>query len=198
MTQDELLRTEFPLGDLKKEKTRDIALRLGLKNALRPESQEICFVGEGSYGDFIRGIATDACKPGPIITLDGKEVGSHRGIAFYTIGQRKRLEIQSLRPYYVVDINVKENVIVVGSKIDVMKERFKVKELNWISIGSLREPMRAAVKIRSTMEEKGATVIPVENQMVRVELDEPQWAPASGQSAVFYHDDVVVGGGVIE
>ncbi|TNF53177.1 tRNA 2-thiouridine(34) synthase MnmA [bacterium] len=197
MTQEELSKVEFPLGGLRKEETKKIARELGLVSALRPESQEICFVGEGSYVDFIKGFAPDLVQPGPVINREGKVIGEHQGIAFYTIGQRKRLGIQSLSPHYVMTIDRHNNAIIVGSREDIMRKVFKVKDLNWGSIPSLSGPMRVTAKIRSTMEEALAVIIPDINQMVTVEFDEPQWAPASGQSAVFYNRDTVVGGGII-
>ncbi len=198
MTQEELSKTVFPLGELTKDKTRSIALEIGLASAIRHESQEICFVGNGSYTDFIKNFSPGAVKPGDVVNTEGKVIGRHKGVAFYTIGQRKRLEIQSVKPHYVVDINHKENILVVGSKEDAMKKTFKVKVLNWVSIQPPLKPMRMTVKVRSNMKDKPALIIPVENQDVTVEFDEPQWAPAPGQSAVFYDNDIVVGGGEIE
>jgi len=197
MTQEELSKTVFPLGDLTKERTRSIAKGLGLMSATRPESQEICFVGN-DYIEFIKDFAPEALKPGPIINTEGKIVGEHNGIAFYTIGQRRRLGISAPKPYYVIDIDRQRNAIIVGSSEDAMKTTFKVKELNWISIEGLSEPLRTQVKIRSTMKEKPAMIIPEGGQRVLVEFDEPQWAPAPGQSAVFYDGDIVIGGGIIE
>jgi len=197
MTREELSRTMFPLGELTKVETRGIACKLGLANAIRPESQEICFIGDGNYVDFIKSFAPDTLEPGPIVNMYGEKIGEHEGIAFYTIGQRKRLGIQSKEPHYVADINLKGNIVKVGCKEDVMKKTFKVKELNWISINSLLIPMRAHVKVRSTMKEAPATIIPDENQEVTVEFEESQWAPAPGQSAVFYEGDMVIGGGII-
>ncbi len=198
MTQEELSKTLFPLGGLRKEKTRDIARHLGLASALRPESQEICFIGEGSYVDFIKDFAPDILQPGPVVDMEGKIIGEHRGIAFYTIGQRKRLGLQTRKPYYVTGINRTKNTIIAGSKKDAIKKTFKVNELNWISITSLLKPMEVHVKFRSTMKERPAVIIPVKNHRVKVEFDEPQWAPASGQSAVFYDGERVIGGGIIE
>lgn len=198
MTQEELSKTVFPLGELKKDDTRGIAKELGLTNALRTESQEICFIGNGNYVDFIKDFAPETLKPGPIINMNMKVIGEHKGIAFYTIGQRKRLGISTLRPLYVVSINKQCNTIVVGTREDTMKKTFKVKELNWISIESLSEPLRAKVKVRSTMKEEPATIIPVEGLKVVVEFDAPQWAPTPGQSAVFYDGELVIGGGIIE
>ncbi len=198
MTQAELSKTIFPLGDLKKDETRRIARELGLASALRPESQEICFVGNGNYVDFLRDFAPELLKPGEIIDMQGVVIGKHKGIGFYTIGQRKRLEIQTLKPFYVVDIIRDENRIMVGSRKNVFKKTFKVKELNWISVKSLLVSEKVKVKIRSTMKEESAVIIPEKNQRVTVEFDEPQWAPACGQSAVFYNGDYVMGGGIIE
>lgn len=198
MTQEELSKTLFPLGGLTKDKTRNIALELGLASAIRPESQEICFIGNGNYVDFIKGIMPEALKPGPIIDTEGRVIAEHKGIAFYTIGQRKRLGISAPKPYYVVDINTKKNTVVVGCRCETFKKRFKVKELNWISVESISESIRAKVKVRSTMKEELATIIQEKNHGVIVEFDLPQLAPAPGQSAVFYNDDIVIGGGIIE
>jgi len=198
MTQEWLAKTIFPLGELKKEQTREIAKGLGLSSALRAESQEICFIGSGSYVDFIKSFAPDSLKPGPVVNTEMKVIGEHKGVAFYTIGQRKRLGVQSLKALYVAGIQRQNHTIIVGGAEDAMKKAFKVKDLNWISIEPPAKPLRAKVKVRSTMKEADATIIPIENQGVMVEFDNPQWAPAPGQSAVFYDGDIVIGGGVIE
>jgi len=198
MTQEQLSKAVFPLGNMRKDQTRAVAKELGLQSALRPESQEICFVGEGNYTDFIRDFAPEALNPGNVMNTAGKVVGTHKGIALYTIGQRKRLSVSSLKPLYVVDIDMENNTVTVGSREDVMRKSLRVKALNWISVESLSEAVRAGVKIRSTMKEESATIVPVEDNSVIVEFDEPQWAPASGQSAVFYDGEAVIGGGVIE
>ena len=198
MKQEELARTVFPLGKMKKEETRRIAKELGLATALRAESQEICFVGNDKYGNFLKSFSPEALQPGPILDTGGKIIGEHKGIAFYTIGQRKGLGISSPEPSYVAEIDRQNNTIVVGSRKDAMGKSFKVKDLNWISIDSLDNPIKANVKMRSTMQEKSASIYPADESRVMVEYDEMQWAPASGQSAVFYSGDVVIGGGIIE
>jgi len=198
MKQEELAKTLFPLGGLTKETTRAIAKDIGLATALRPESQEICFVGDEKYVDFIKEFSPESLQPGPILDMEGRVTGEHKGIAFYTIGQRKRLGIPSLKPHYVTHIDRKKNAIVAGSKEDAVRKSFNVRELNWIAIDSLTNPIRAHVKIRSTMKEMPATICTADDDKVLVEFDEPQWAPAPGQSAVFYDNDVVIGGGVIE
>jgi tRNA-specific 2-thiouridylase len=198
MKQEELARTLFPLGEMKKEETREIAKGLDLASALRAESQEICFVGDDKYADFISSFSPEALRPGPIIDMSGKTVGEHKGIAFYTIGQRKGLAIPSLRPHYVAAIDRKSNTITVGSREDAMSRSCKVRDLNWVSVESLSRPEKAHVKIRSTMKERPAVISPVKDNKISVEFEEPQWAPAAGQSAVFYDNDMVMGGGIIE
>jgi tRNA-specific 2-thiouridylase len=197
MTQEELSKTVFPLGVFQKKQTKGIAQDLGLFNTLRPESQEICFIGNGKYTDFIKTFSPESLKPGPIINLQGKIIGEHKGIALYTIGQRKKIGISSLKPLYVCGIDKKNNAIIVGQKKDTLKKTFKVKGLNWIAMESPSQPLKARVKIRSTMNEEPAVIIPEKNHIVTVEFSSPQSAPASGQSAVFYDNDTVLGGGEI-
>jgi tRNA-specific 2-thiouridylase len=198
MKQEELSKTLFPLGELTKEKTREIARDIGLETAMRAESQEICFVGDDTYPDFIKGFSPESLRPGPITDTSGNVIGEHRGIAFYTLGQRKRLGISSLKPRYVVHIDRLKNIIVVGSQEDAMKKNFRVTALNWIAVDALSNPLRAHIKVRSTMKEVPAIIIPEKEDHVFVEFDEPQWAPAPGQSAVFYDNNLVIGGGIIE
>jgi tRNA-specific 2-thiouridylase len=198
MKQEELARTVFPLGEMSKEETRRIALDIGLETALRAESQEICFVGDDKYADFIKDFSPDALRPGTITDTSGTVLGEHKGIAFYTIGQRKGLGIASPIPRYVVDINRKSNTVIVGSRDEALKTCFKVRDLNWISIDSLSVPARIDVKIRSTMKEVPAQITPESDNRVLVEFESPQWAPAPGQSAVFYKNEEVIGGGIIE
>lgn len=150
MTQPELSRTLFPLGEMNKDETRKIARELDLATATRPESQEICFVGDYNYTDFIEKFSPESLLPGPIVDTSGKVLGEHKGIALYTIGQRKRLGIASPVPRYVADIDRKTNTITVGSREDAMRKTLQVKDLNWISIDSLHSPTAAHVKIRST------------------------------------------------
>ena len=198
MKQEELAMTLFPLGEMKKDMTRSIARDLALANALRAESQEICFVGSNTYADFIREFSPGALQPGAILDTRGKVVGRHKGIALYTIGQRKGLGIPSLKAHYVAEIDRRNNTITVGSREDAMSKVFTVKNVNWIAVDSLKGPVRSGVKIRSTMKEAPAVISPAAQGRVIAALDEPQWAPAPGQSAVFYSGDIVLGGGIIE
>lgn len=199
LTQEELKRLILPLGSYRKDNVKAIALELGLSTAKRPESQEICFIKDQNYASFIERFHSMKGKPGPIMDMSGKVLGTHKGIYSYTIGQRKGLGISSPEPLYVVKIDKAENTIQVGSQESAKKKEFSVIDVNWI-VPPQSETFRASVKVRSMMKDKPATVSFVKNRnnkSVRVVFDEPQWAPAPGQSAVFYDGAVVIGGGVI-
>jgi tRNA-uridine 2-sulfurtransferase len=195
MTQQQLSKTLFPLGELTKPEVREIARRAGLATSEKAESQEICFVEGRSYADFVEEYAgIQANKAGEIVTEQGEVVGTHAGIHKYTVGQRKGL-IAAGRPQYVVRIERDLNRIVIGD--DPQRKRFTVRDHNWIAIERLTEPIRCEVQIRNRFEPKPATVW-VEDGEVTVEFDSPQRAITPGQGAVFYWDDVVVGGGWIK
>jgi tRNA-uridine 2-sulfurtransferase len=195
MTQQQLSKTLFPLGELTKPEVREIARRAGLATSEKAESQEICFVEGRSYADFVEEYAgTQANKSGEIVTEQGEVVGTHAGIHKYTVGQRKGL-IAAGRPQYVVRIESELNRIVIGE--DPQRKLFAVRDHNWIAIDKLTEPIRCDVQIRNRFEAKPATVW-LENGEVTVEFDSPQRAITPGQGAVFYWDDVVVGGGWIK
>ena len=196
MNQEELSKTVFPLGEFTKDKTRAIAKEIGLATATRPESQEICFVGDDNYANFVEGFSPESLKPGLILDIDGNVIGEHKGIAFYTIGQRKGLGISSPVPRYVADINREKNTITIGSRDDATRKKIIVTDLNWIATDFPESPVQLGVKIRSTMNEVPAIITP-EGENISVEFKEPQWAPAPGQSAVLYDDDMVLGGGII-
>ncbi len=212
LTQNELERLILPLGNYKKDGIRKIAQKLGLPAAKRPESQEICFIEERNYFKFVERLSPVAGKPGPIVDMTGRVIGTHEGIHGYTIGQRKGLGIPSPEPLYVVKIDALRNMVYVGSQEAAKKKEFFVKDVNWI-LPPPSENFRASVKVRSMMKDEPATIFLVSSQqstvsgkeqdtyaspdIVRVVFDEPQWAPAPGQSAVFYNGDVVMGGGII-
>jgi len=195
LRRKELESLLLPLGGLTKAETRKGARDAGLPLSGRPESQEICFV-ENRYGSFIQALAPEAQKPGSIVDGEGKTLGAHRGIHAYTVGQRKGLGVASPVPLYVTRIDAASNTIFVGPREAVMKREVMVGDLNWLAPGS--GEFRARVKIRSTMEAAPAIVSFAGENAVRVEFDEPQFAPAPGQSAVFYEGDAVIGGGVIQ
>lgn len=195
MTQEQLSKTVFPLGELTKPEVREIARRAGLPTSEKAESQEICFVEGRSYADFVEEYAgTETRTPGEIVTESGDVVGTHAGIHKYTVGQRKGIGSAG-RPQYVVRIEPELNRIVIGD--DPQKKRFTVRDHNWIALEKLSEPIRCDVQIRNRYEPRPAMVSLAGGQ-VTVEFDEPQRAITPGQAAVFYWDDVVVGGGWIQ
>ncbi len=196
--QEELSRLMFPLGAFPKSEIREMARKYQLKTAEKPDSQEICFVPNLDYKQFIREEVPAAQRPsGPIIYKDGKVLGQHQGLPFYTIGQREGLGIAVGRPLYVMKLDTSSNTLVVGEKEDVFSEAMLVREVTWVEGKPPAFPAPAVVKIRYKHKEDSATLQADENGKVRVVFDEPQSAITPGQAAVFYHNDRVVGGGVI-
>lgn len=201
LRREDLNRLKLPLGEKTKDEVREIAKMLDLPAAKRPESQEICFIEDRNYFRFLEGL-TDI-KEGPIIDIKtGDILGRHRGIHLFTIGQRKRLGIAAGKPLYVARIDISENAVYVGPKESAMVQKFMVEDINWMMSefriqNSEFRSFRASVKVRSTMRDEPATVVILNEDKVSVIYDEPQWAPAPGQSAVFYEGDTVIGGGVI-
>ena len=195
LTQEQLAKTLFPLGELTKPEVREIARRAGLATSEKAESQEICFVEGRSYADFVAEYAGEQTPTaGEIVTESGEVVGQHGGIHKFTVGQRKGL-VATGKPQYVVKIEPELNRVVIGE--DPVKRRFAVRNVNWIAVDGLREPFRCEVQIRNRFEPKSGVVSLVDGEAV-VEFDEPQRAITPGQGAVFYWDDVVVGGGWIK
>ncbi len=222
LTQEELERLILPIGCLAKSDVRKIANEIHLPAAERSESQEICFIEGRNYLRFIERLSPVRKNPGPIVGPNGKVIGTHTGIHGYTLGQRKGMGISSREPLYVVDIDVVKNTVYAGPREDAEKREFLVEGLNWIApplhLAAKSDKdgfkFRASVKVRSTMKDQPATIYVKANpplppfakggmgglssEIVRVVFDEPQWAPAPGQSAVFYDNDTVIGGGVIK
>jgi tRNA-specific 2-thiouridylase len=192
---EEIDRLLLPIGGLTKKEVRKIARSLHLPAAERPESQEICFIGKEGYAKFIGELSPSSCRPGPIMDKAGHTLGLHKGICHYTIGQRKGLRISSPDPYYVTEIDPLNNIVRVGTREAALMKEIGVTDLNWL-VPPPSSPFRATVKVRSMMEDVPAT-IELHNEHARVVFDDPQWAPAPGQSAVFYLGDTVIGGGII-
>jgi len=204
MTQKQLAKAVFPLGDLTKAEVRSIARGLGLETADKPESQEICFIPDGDYARFVEEyagsemVSAAVSARGPIVNVAGVEIGEHSGLHRYTIGQRRGIGISSAEPLYVVKIDVPSNRLVVGKKPDVFGRSLVATGLNWVSIAASESPVRATVKIRHQSAEATATIVPIGRAEARVDFDEPQPAITPGQAAVFYQGDIVVGGGWIK
>jgi tRNA-specific 2-thiouridylase len=197
LTQRQLERIMFPLGGLTKKQVRAKARDLGFAVAEKAESQEICFVPGNDYRKLLERLMPERLRPGPIVDLDGKELGRHKGIACYTIGQRRGLGIAHPRPLYVVGFDVDRAAVIVGTSEHLWSAELLAEKVNWISIKKLREPMRVKARIRHRHEESPAAISPHEDGAVRVRFHEPQRAITPGQSVVFYDGDIVVGGGII-
>lgn len=197
LTQQQLARTLFPLGELRKSETRRIAARLGLVTAEKPESQEICFVPDDDYSGFIRRRLPSAARPGPIRNREGELLGSHQGIAFFTVGQRRGLGIASGRPLYVLEILPEENAIVVGPRDELYSPGLLADDLNWVSIDEPGDAIRVAARIRYRAAEIPALARVRRDGKLEVRFDEPQRAVSPGQTVVLYDGDLVVAGGTI-
>ena len=198
LSQVELSRTLFPVGGMRKAEVRAWAEKFGLPVARKPESQEICFVPDDDYARFLRTRVPGAFRPGPILDGRGRIIGGHGGILGFTIGQRKGLGIAAPHPLYVVAIDVERNAVTAGTNAELFRRRLSVSDMNWIALAGLPESRRAAVQVRSRHAESGAVLHPEGPNRVIVEFDQPQRAITPGQAAVFYDDDVVLGGGTIE
>ncbi len=198
MTQEQLRHTLFPLGRFRKEETRNMAAALGLKVADKPDSQEICFIPDDNYKRFLDSELPEGIKPGPIYDTRGKVIGTHQGIPFYTIGQRKGLGLAMGKPVYVVEINPQNNSIVVGSKEETLSPGLLADDLNFILYSELKEPIEVAVKIRYNASEKQATLYPPKEGVAKVVFHSPIGAVTPGQSVAFYQGEKVVGGGTIQ
>jgi tRNA-uridine 2-sulfurtransferase len=203
LTQEQLSRSEFPLGELTKEEVRALAREVNLPVAEKPESMELCFVPNGNYVQFIHAYAAESGTPisdaaGEIVTEDGEVLGRHNGIHNYTIGQRKGLGFASAKPIYVLALDTQNNRVIVGDDSALRKSEFEVETVNWISIEEPSLPIRGHVKIRHKHEAAPATVEALPGNRARIVFDSPQRAVTPGQAAVFYDGDVVLGGGWIK
>jgi len=198
ITQEQLGRSLLPIGNLAKEKVREMARELELPVAAKPESQEICFIPDDNYSNFLKDYIPQVAKPGPILDEHGNILGNHRGILFYTIGQRKGLGISAKEPLYVITIEPERNAIVVSTKEKTLGNKLIASSLNWITIAKPTQPITAKAKIRYRPHEVEVTITPLDEDEVYVKFKEPQRAITPGQAIVFYDGDVVVGGGTIE
>ncbi len=207
MTQKQLARAVFPLGEMTKPEVREVARGLGLNTAEKPESQEICFVPDGDYAKFVEDYARNemgaaevgnALAAGEIATSDGVVVGEHSGLHRYTVGQRRGIGVSSSEPLYVLKIDVPRHRLVVGKRSELYCKSFVVSGVNWVSIAPPAQTVRADVKIRYRAAEAPARITKVGTSEVRIEFDTPQAAVSPGQAAVFYDGDAVLGGGWIK
>lgn len=197
LDQEKLKHALFPIGEYTKPEIRQIAEKHGLPTASRKDSQDLCFLAGDDYRNFLQRNAAEMLKPGEIVTRDGETIGSHDGLANYTIGQRKGLGVASPVPLYVITKDAVLNTLVVGTQEQLGSAELIARDVNWISGEAPREPFRAEVKIRYTAKEAEAWVMSMEGGQTQVRFDAPQRDITAGQAAVFYQNDVVVGGGII-
>lgn len=197
MTQYQLKHTLMPLGDYTKDEVRRIAEDEGLIVARKPDSVEICFIPDNDHGAFIKTRVPEKVKEGYFVDNKGKILGKHKGIANYTIGQRKGLGIALGKPAFVVDIIPEKNLIVLGDEEEIFKDTLYAEDINLIPFEKLEGEIRVTAKIRYSAKETAAKVIPYKNGVI-VKFDNPQRAITKGQSVVFYQDDIVIGGGIIK
>ena len=197
LTQRQLARVKFPVGGMLKSAVRSTAENLGLPNAKIRESQDICFIQNGRYMDFIKKYSGLEQPDGPIVDNTGAAVGRHKGAAGYTIGQRKGLGLAMPDPVYVYAKSVAENKVYVGAEHLLYSKHMDVRDINLIPLIKLSAPMRVRVKTRYRHAEQPAVIEQISDDSVRVEFDAPQRAITGGQAAVFYDGDMVVGGGTI-
>lgn len=197
MTQYQLEHTLMPLGSYTKGRTREIARQLGFSVANKPDSQEICFVEDNDYGRFLEERCPGKISEGFFKDRQGNILGRHRGIAHYTIGQRKGLGISFGKPMFVVDIIPEDNTVILGDEDEVFGESLIASELNFIPFEKLEGLMNVTAKVRYSAKEVNALIMPEGSDRVRVKFESPQRAITPGQSVVFYKNDLVIGGGKI-
>lgn len=204
LTQEQLSRTLFPLGEMQKPAVRERAAEAGLALAQKPDSQEICFIPNGDYSAFLKAYLDEQGEEmpdlsGELVSSSGEVMGKHAGIHSFTVGQRKGIGVSSPNPLYVLAIHPDSHEVTVGSDTELMSRELRADRVNWISVAGLAEgeSMRVTAKIRHRHVPAPATLFGAADGTVRAVFDEPQRAITPGQSAVFYQDDEVVGGGWI-
>ena len=197
-TQEQLNYVLFPLGSQTKEETRSLAKKYGLHIAEKPDSQDICFVPNGNYSEIVLKKRPDADKPGTLMHVEGYELGAHKGIIHYTIGQRKRIGLSSPAPLYVVKIDSVNNIVYVGPENDLYSTSFTIRDYNWLGDGDIESETDIKVRIRSSQAETSAILKKHQdkNKLI-VKLINSQKSVAPGQACVFYKEDRVLGGGWI-
>ena len=197
LTQEQLAHTLFPLGDMRKTEVRKIADENGFFNAGKPDSQDICFVPNGKYAAFLEYYTGKTYPAGDFLSADGRVLGRHKGIVRYTVGQHKGLGIPSKEPLYVMQIDARENAVILGKEQELYGKECFVRDLNWISGAAPVKEIRCKAKVRYRQKEQWAMVMPIGDAAAKVVFDEPQRAICYGQAAVLYDGDIVLGGGTI-
>lgn len=197
LDQRQLERALFPLGELTKAQVRALAAERGLRVAERPESQDLCFVSDGNYRRFLGRWAPEIARPGPIVDRSGRQLGTHQGLAFYTIGQRRGLGIAAPEPLYVVELRPQDSTVVVGTAAELGRNRLSISPMHWIEGPPATGMIEAEVQIRYRARPAPASIT-VEGDRAQVTFHQPLRDITPGQSAVLYHGDHCLGGGPIE
>ncbi len=197
LTQEQLRRTLMPVGAYSKEKIREIASRIHLTVADKPDSQDICFVPDGDYASYIKENTDRPIAEGNFVSAEGKVLGRHKGIIHYTVGQRKGLGLSLGYPAFVLEIRPETNEVVVGTYEQSLTYTLRANQLNFMAVEDLREPMHVFAKIRYNHKGAWCTVEKINDEEVLCTFEEPQRAVTPGQAVVFYQDDYVLGGGTI-
>ncbi len=197
LTQEQLSHVMFPLGGMDKTETRRIAEEQGFINARKHDSQDICFVPDGDYTGFIGRYTGKEYPHGDFVDEEGNVLGEHKGLIRYTIGQRKGLGLALPAPLYVCSKDMEKNQVVLAPNERLFKRTLEAADFNWIAFDEPEKPFRAAVRARYSQKEAPAVITPLGSGMVRVDFDEPVRAITSGQAAVVYDGDIVIGGGTI-
>ena len=197
LTQEQLAHTLFPMGSMSKAEARKLAESQGFVTARKRESQDICFIPDGRYAEFIERYTGKKYPHGCFVDANGNVLGEHKGLIRYTIGQRKGLGLSLKAPMYVCRKDVDKNLVILGSNDDLFTKEFTVSDLNWIAFDGLERSIRVNARVRYSQKESPATIIPLSENKVKVIFDDAQRAITCGQAAVFYDGNVVVGGGTI-
>jgi tRNA-specific 2-thiouridylase len=197
LDQQQLSHTLFPLGDLQKSEVREIARRFSLEVASKPDSQDLCFLGNQDYRQFLSRHVPEVNRSGPIVNSNGAVLGSHQGLAFYTIGQRKGLEITSLEPIYVLSKDYSSNRLVVGREAELGQRELYAENMNWIAGNPPEGNLHLQAKIRYRAKYAPVTITPLEGRRAHAVFEDSQRDITPGQYVVFYNNDIVLGGGMI-
>jgi len=197
LTQQQLKKIFFPLGELLKEEVRKIAEEQKLVNAKKAESQDICFIPDGNYSKFIENYTGKTYPCGDIVDLEGKVIGTHKGLIRYTIGQRRGLGVAANYPIYVTGKSTTDNTVTLGRDSDLFSKSLEARDINFITCENLKKPIRVMVKTRYLQVEQPATAEQTGEDTLHIEFNSPQRAITSGQAVVMYDGDIVIGGGTI-
>ena len=197
LNQDQLAKAVFPLGEYSKSEVRQLARNYNLPVADRPESQDLCFISQGDYREFLQRNSTLTANGGLILNKEGETLGYHQGLMNYTIGQRRGLGVSSRIPMYVLEKDQANNTLIIGERELLGRDTLWAEDVNWVSIGLPADPFQAQVKIRYKSSEEPASIYPIDVGKVKIKFDRKINGITPGQAAVFYQDEICIGGGII-